>query len=165
MLFQVLYISIHKPIHVKAECKFFSFKNLIKFQNPYVSQVLKEKTFSCSNLSPKWHKYCLSCRFRGTMSNKTACNVFLTQMNCLILIDWLWSKTSIAIVITLATLSNKGLTHFFPFNSCLLLTMISDSTSVSFLIYIAFLSSSWKNVTVTWLTLQSSSHCLHWKLK
>ena len=66
----------------------------------------------------------------------------LTQFNCLILIDWLWSKMPIAIVLNLATLSDMKLTHFFLFSCCLvllLLIMRAVSASEPILIYIVCL--------------------------
>ena len=64
-------------------------------------------------------------------------------------------RPSIAIVLTLTILSNRRLTPLFLL-SCyqifLLLTRISDSTSVPLLIYIAFFSSCRRNAIVTWLT-------------
>ena len=64
----------------------------------------------------------------------------LNQLNCLMLIDSLWSK--MVIILPLAILPDMDLTHFFLFSCCLALLLLatkSDSPSLAFFIYIAFL--------------------------
>ena len=75
-------------------------------------------------------------------------------MNCLILIDWLWSKKPIPIIITNYT--DIRLTYFFPIQLLFSLFLVHYNI-LSFLCAIFYLHGFFfftflENLTVTWLT-------------